>query len=110
MQQFHLDEFTVAPLRAESRRPSQAMGFQQHLALVHVVGVQRRTHPEIGHTGNITLIIGSLLGGGFFLLAYRLYHSCLESDARKLMFASFVYLPIIQFTYVFDKIEQLLIK
>jgi protoheme IX farnesyltransferase len=63
-----------------------------------------------GLTGNITLIIGSLLGGGFFLLAYRLYHSCLDSDARKLMFASFVYLPIIQFTYVFDKIEQLLIK
>ena len=63
-----------------------------------------------GLTGNVTLVIGSLLGGGFFLLAYRLYHSCLDSDARKLMFASFVYLPIIQFTYVFDKIEQLLIK
>ncbi len=63
-----------------------------------------------GLTGNITLIVGSLIGGGFFLLAYRLYNSCLDSDAKKLMFASFVYLPIIQFTYVFDKIEQLLIK
>jgi protoheme IX farnesyltransferase len=51
-----------------------------------------------------------LIGGGFFLLAYRLYNSCLDSDAKKLMFASFVYLPIIQFTYVFDKIEQILIK
>ena len=63
-----------------------------------------------GLTGNITLIVGSLIGGGFFLLAYRLYNSCLDSDAKKLMFASFVYLPIIQFTYVFDKIEQILIK
>jgi len=63
-----------------------------------------------GLTGNITLVVGGLIGGGFFLLAYRLYNSCLDSDAKKLMFASFVYLPIIQFTYVFDKIEQLLIK
>jgi protoheme IX farnesyltransferase len=63
-----------------------------------------------GLTGNITLIVGGLIGGGFFLLAYRLYNSCLDSDAKKLMFASFVYLPIIQFTYVFDKIEQILIK
>ncbi len=63
-----------------------------------------------GLTGNITLIVGSLIGGGFFLLAYRLYNSRLDSDAKKLMFASFVYLPIIQFTYVFDKIEQILIK
>jgi protoheme IX farnesyltransferase len=63
-----------------------------------------------GLTGNITLIVGSLIGGAFFLLAYRLYNSCLDSDAKKLMFASFVYLPIIQFTYVFDKIEQILIK
>ena len=63
-----------------------------------------------GLTGNITLIVGSLIGGGFFLLAYSLYNSCLDSDAKKLMFASFVYLPIIQFTYVFDKIEQILIK
>jgi protoheme IX farnesyltransferase len=63
-----------------------------------------------GLTGNITLIVGGLIGGGFFLLAYRLYNSCLDSDAKKLMFASFVYLPIIQFTYVFDKVEQLLIK
>ena len=57
-----------------------------------------------GLTGSATLIIGSFLGAAFFLLAYRLFHSCQDSDARKLMFASFVYLPIIQFTYVFDRI------
>lgn len=57
----------------------------------------------LGWTGNITLIVASALGIGFFVYAYRLFMSCETSDARKLMFASFVYLPIIQFVYVFDK-------
>jgi len=50
------------------------------------------------------LIIGSVLGAWFFLLSYKLFLSMDDKDARKLMFASFVYLPIIQFVYVFDKI------
>ncbi len=54
--------------------------------------------------GFMTLITASLLGGLFFLYAYKLFLSCETKDARKLMFASFVYLPIIQFIYVFDKI------
>jgi heme o synthase len=55
-------------------------------------------------TGTWTLIIGSVLGAWFFLLSYKLFLSLDDKDARKLMFASFVYLPIIQFVYVFDKI------
>jgi len=55
-------------------------------------------------TGNATLILGSLFGLIFYLYAYRLYQSCSVEDARKLMFASFVYLPLIQFLYVFDKV------
>jgi protoheme IX farnesyltransferase len=58
----------------------------------------------LGWTGIYSLIIASVLGIGFFLYAYKLYHSLEVSDARKLMFASFVYLPIIQFVYVFDRI------
>ncbi len=57
-----------------------------------------------GLTGVASLIIASILGATFFLFAYRLFYSCEDLDARKLMFASFVYLPILQFTYVFDKI------
>ncbi len=55
-------------------------------------------------TGNIAMVIATICSGIFFIYAFRLYHSCETSDARKLMFASFVYLPIIQFVYVFDKI------
>jgi protoheme IX farnesyltransferase len=57
----------------------------------------------LGWTGDITLIVASILGIGFFVYAYRLFTSCETADARKLMFASFVYLPIIQFVYVFDR-------
>jgi protoheme IX farnesyltransferase len=57
-----------------------------------------------GWTGNITFIVVASLGIVFFIYAYKLFLSLEDSDARKLMFASFIYLPIIQFTYVLDKI------
>lgn len=62
----------------------------------------------LGWTGTITLIVATVCSTMFFIYAYRLYHSCETSDARKLMFASFVYLPIIQFVYVFDKVESII--
>lgn len=57
-----------------------------------------------GWTGNITFIVVASLGIVFFIYAYKLFLTLQDSDARKLMFASFLYLPIIQFTYVLDKI------
>ena len=59
----------------------------------------------LGMTGTWSLVIAGVMGAWFFLLAYKLFLSLDDKDARKLMFASFVYLPIIQFVYVFDKIE-----
>lgn len=59
----------------------------------------------LGMTSNITMIVVVILGGWFFLLAYKLFLSLEDKDAKKLMFASFIYLPIIQFVYVFDKVE-----
>lgn len=64
----------------------------------------------MGWCGNITLIVASVLGILFFVYSYRLYSTLEDKDARKLMFASFVYLPIIQFVYVFDKVEQIIPK
>lgn len=60
----------------------------------------------LGWTGTISMIIASVLGAIFFLYSYRLFITCDDKDARKLMFASFFYLPIIQFVYVFDRIES----
>lgn len=64
----------------------------------------------LGWTGSLTLYVAATLGILFFLYAYRLFVHCEISDARKLMFASFVYLPIIQFVYVFDRVETIIPK
>lgn len=61
-------------------------------------------------TGTTSLIIATFIGGLFFLQSYKLFMTCDDKDARKLMFASFIYLPIIQFLYVFDKIEPAIPK
>lgn len=62
----------------------------------------------LGWTGTVSLIVASIFSLAFFMYAYKLLQSCDTKDARKLMFASFVYLPIIQFLYVFDRIESAL--
>jgi protoheme IX farnesyltransferase len=56
----------------------------------------------LGWTGSATLVIGTILGGWFFWYAYRLFITCDDKDAKKLMFASFFYLPLVQFLYVLD--------
>jgi protoheme IX farnesyltransferase len=67
----------------------------------------------IGATGIWSMIIATIIGVGFFYYAFRLLLTCDDKDARKLMFASFIYLPIIQFVYVFDRnldVIELLLK
>jgi heme o synthase len=57
----------------------------------------------MGWTSNITLAIAGACSILFFLQSYKLFISLTIADARKLMFASFIWLPIVQFLYVFDK-------
>lgn len=64
----------------------------------------------LGWVGTVALIVTTICSVLFFVYAYKLYVSCETKDARKLMFASFVYLPIIQFIYVIDKIEGVIPK
>ena len=58
-----------------------------------------------GFTGENSLVVGAIAGILFFLTAWRLYLNLEDKAARGLMFASFIYLPVIQFLYVFDKIH-----
>jgi protoheme IX farnesyltransferase len=53
--------------------------------------------------GGFSVISASVLGLLFFLSAYKLYLTLSDKDAKTLMFASFIYLPLIQFVYVIDK-------
>jgi protoheme IX farnesyltransferase len=62
----------------------------------------------MGWCGTTTLIIGGLLSILFFLLSHKLLVTLDAKDAKKLMFASFIYLPVIQFLYVFDRIEPVI--
>lgn len=55
-------------------------------------------------TNNYSLFIVGALGVWFYFVAFRLYDVCDDASAKKLMFASFVYLPVIQFTYVLTKV------
>ena len=56
--------------------------------------------------GNIAFTVAVLTGLGFLVPAIRLWRSLEVKDARQLMFASFLYLPIVQLTYVLDKIPE----
>lgn len=62
----------------------------------------------LGWTGNVSMVIIAILGGYFYWLSYRLYITLEMKDAKKLMFASFIYLPLIQFILVFDRTESFL--
>lgn len=54
--------------------------------------------------GSWALGIAVAAGLGFTVLAFKLYRTLEVADARRLMFASFLYLPLVQITYVLDKI------
>jgi protoheme IX farnesyltransferase len=64
----------------------------------------------MGWTSYWTLIIAGLCTVYFFLLSYKLLYTCDTKDARKLMFASFIILPILQFLYVFDRIPEKILE
>jgi protoheme IX farnesyltransferase len=53
--------------------------------------------------GNVALIVAIAAGLGFTWYAWKLSLSLDRADARKLMFASFIYLPLVQIIYVLDK-------
>ncbi len=59
----------------------------------------------LGWCGVTTAIVGGLAAALFFLQSYKLFLSLDTKDAKRLMFASFFFLPLVQFLYVFDRIE-----
>lgn len=54
--------------------------------------------------GNYYLVTSILLGLLMTYFAFKLYFTCDVKQARKLMFSSFVYLPILQLMFIFDKL------
>ena len=54
--------------------------------------------------GDVAFAVAVLAGLGFSWFAYQLLRDLTLDAARRLMFASFVYLPLVQIVYVLDKI------
>lgn len=57
-----------------------------------------------GFMGITSGIIAMFAGLVMTYFSYRLYKTCDNKDAKRLMFASFLYLPLVQLAYLFDKI------
>lgn len=57
-----------------------------------------------GYTGPISAGVALVAGIIFTKQAVDLYRSLSSDDAKKLMFGSFVYLPVVQLAYLIDKI------
>jgi heme o synthase len=55
-------------------------------------------------TGNFSAVGVVILGVLFAWLSFRLLRTCDRKDATTLMFASFLYLPLVQLLYVLDKL------
>lgn len=55
-------------------------------------------------SGTISAAIITLIGIYFFYLSLKLLKSCDDNDAKKLMFGSFIYLPVVLIALVLDKI------
>jgi len=56
-----------------------------------------------GITGNISAIVATVCGALFFAQTFSLMRSGDRRSALKIMFGSFLYLPIVQIAYLLDK-------
>jgi heme o synthase len=57
-----------------------------------------------GVTGIIAPILIAIAGAGFLYKAIQFYNTNQDVEARKLMFASFIYLPVVYIALLIDKI------
>ena len=92
--------FSLLPLKSRKSKQS-AFLIMLYAALMVPIGVLPWF---FNWTSDITLYLGLLAGFWFFIIAYKFYLKLEDKLAKKLMFASFLYLPFIQFLYVFDKL------
>jgi len=59
---------------------------------------------NLGVSGLVSGIISAAAAVAFLYFAIKLYRSCADKDAKVLMFASFLYLPVVLLSFVLDKL------
>ena len=57
-----------------------------------------------GMTGIISAVVVTCMGLVFFAQSVRLLKTCSDEAAKKLMFGSFIYLPVVLIALVLDKV------
>ncbi|MBK9175098.1 MAG: protoheme IX farnesyltransferase [Flavobacteriales bacterium] len=57
-----------------------------------------------GFVGPLAMAVAVVLGALMLWPAWRLFRTHDRADARRLMFASFLYLPVVQLAYVLDRL------
>ncbi len=85
-----------------SKKKDQASAFQIVLYTLAMIVVSMLPW-VFGLTGIASAIVAITFGLAMFLLAGRLMRTGNDKDARKLLYASLIFLPVVQFGYVLDK-------
>ncbi len=92
--------FRMLPFKGE---PGKKVAFQILLYTATLIPLSF-VFTYFGINGNLTAIICSITAIYFTWLSIKLYQKVDEVSARKLMYGSFIYLPVVQITLVLDKI------
>jgi len=59
---------------------------------------------QMGITGMTSAIVATVCGALFLMQTFNLMRQCTDKAAKQIMFGSFFYLPIVQITFVLDKV------
>ena len=96
--------YELLPFRAGRGKQASFQILLYSLFLIPVSLLPWALPPENPMVGNIAMVVTVLSGVAFAYLAWKLHKSNEMKDAKILMFASFIYLPIVQLIYVLDKL------
>jgi protoheme IX farnesyltransferase len=97
--------YQLLPFSEGRTKRSAFQMFSFSLALIPVSLIPWALPAHQPMVGNIAALVAVVSGMIMSWLAWKLYKSCDTADARRLMFASFIYLPVVQLFYVIDKLS-----
>lgn len=92
--------FRMLPSRGGRDKKSAFQTFVYTICLVPMALLPQ----FFGFTGSITTVLMLVCGLLFTMQAVNLYVNCETDAARKLMFGSFIYLPVVQIVWMIDKL------
>jgi heme o synthase len=90
-------------LPSKDGEKNENVGFQSFIYALFLIPLSWVTF-AFGITGLISALILTIVAILYAYYGWRLYKECTREAARKLMFCSFFYLPVMLFALYFDKI------